>query len=102
MCHLLPGAIVPSWRVRLHALQPAITSRGFPVLHGLGAGEDDGYLLTIIYDEATGASEFVVYDAKTMAERPLARVALPQRVPYGFHSTWVTRDQLAQQWGPGT
>lgn len=61
------------------------------------AGEDNGYLLTYVHDEASGASELVVLDAKTMAAEPLARVPLPQRVPYGFHGTWVPEEDVQAQ-----
>lgn len=52
------------------------------------AGEDDGYLVTFVYDKATEASRFVVLDAADMAAAPVATVALPQRVPHGFHGSW--------------
>lgn len=45
------------------------------------AGEDDGYLALYLYDAATNGSEFVVYDARSFSEKPVARVRLPQRVP---------------------
>ena len=50
--------------------------------------EDDGYLMTFVYDAATDTSEYVVYDAASMDSEPLARVRLP-RVPSGFHGSWV-------------
>ena len=50
--------------------------------------EDDGYLMTFVYDAATDSSEYVVYDAASMDNEPLARVTLP-RVPSGFHGSWV-------------
>jgi len=50
--------------------------------------EDDGYLMTFVYDAATDSSEYVVYDAASMDNEPRARVALP-RVPSGFHGSWV-------------
>eukprot|EP01116_Phalansterium_solitarium_P022471 TRINITY_DN7438_c1_g1_i1.p1 TRINITY_DN7438_c1_g1~~TRINITY_DN7438_c1_g1_i1.p1 ORF type:complete len:519 (-),score=158.11 TRINITY_DN7438_c1_g1_i1:328-1884(-) len=59
--------------------------------------EDDGHLVTYVYDSSTDKSEFVVLDAKHMRPEPLARVLLPQRVPYGFHGRWVTRDEINQQ-----
>jgi len=62
-----------------------------------GTDEDDGYLMTYVFDGAKDCSELVVYDAKTMSSTPVARVLLPQRVPHGFHCTWVTEEQLAAQ-----
>lgn len=60
-------------------------------------GEDDGYLLTYVHDESTGISELVCYDAKTMNSKPVARVKLPQRVPYGFHSNFMNEQQFRNQ-----
>ena len=61
------------------------------------AGEDDGYLMTYVHDEKKGQSECVIYSAKTMSSQPLARIMLPQRVPYGFHGEFVTEAELASQ-----
>ena len=54
-----------------------------------GPEEDAGYLLTYAHDEATNTSELLVVDATAVSAGPIARVALPQRVPYGFHAAWV-------------
>lgn len=62
-----------------------------------GTDEDDGYLMTIVYDEKKESSELVIYDAKTMNSKPVARVDLGRRVPYGFHCLWVTGKQLGSQ-----
>jgi carotenoid cleavage dioxygenase len=51
--------------------------------------EDDGWLLAFVHDESEGRSELVVSDARELAAPPVARVLLPQRVPYGFHGLWV-------------
>jgi carotenoid cleavage dioxygenase len=53
-----------------------------------GAGEDEGYVMAIIYDSARGGSEFAVFDAKALKKGPIARIDLPQRVPFGFHAAW--------------
>jgi carotenoid cleavage dioxygenase-like enzyme len=50
--------------------------------------EDDGYLMTYVYDAASDSSELVIMDAKTMSDEPVATVALP-RIPFGFHGSWV-------------
>jgi carotenoid cleavage dioxygenase-like enzyme len=50
--------------------------------------EDDGYLMTFVYDADTDASRFVVLDAKTMDATPVGSVDLP-RIPFGFHGSWI-------------
>jgi carotenoid cleavage dioxygenase len=42
-------------------------------------------------------SEMLVLDAKTMSSTPLASVKLPQRVPYGFHASFVEEKLLQAQ-----
>ncbi|MCR9163480.1 MAG: carotenoid oxygenase family protein [Nannocystaceae bacterium] len=51
--------------------------------------EDDGYLVSFVTDTTDWSSACVVFDAKDVAAGPLAKVALPQRVPAGFHATWI-------------
>jgi carotenoid cleavage dioxygenase len=48
-------------------------------------GEDEGWLLSIVTDP--GGSELLVLDATELA--PVAAVALPRRVPAGFHGSWI-------------
>ena len=50
--------------------------------------EDDGYLITYVYDANTEHSECVIFDASSMSDEPVASVHLP-RVPFGFHGSWV-------------
>ena len=52
------------------------------------AAEDDGYLMTYVYDAASNESDFVIFDAASMSAEPIATVHLP-RVPFGFHGNWV-------------
>ena len=54
--------------------------------------EDDGYLMTYVFDANRGASDLVILDARDLSEPPLAQVHLPARVPYGFHGAWVPDD----------
>ena len=54
-----------------------------------GAAEDDGWLMSLVYDAATDRSELVVLDAGDPAAGPVAAVELPNRVPAGFHGNWV-------------
>jgi carotenoid cleavage dioxygenase len=50
--------------------------------------EDDGYLMTFVFDANTNSSEYVIFDAGSMSDEPVATVHLP-RVPFGFHGNWV-------------
>lgn len=59
------------------------------VPRGTAAGEDDGYVLVLNYDQDRNASAFFVLDAKNIAAEPLAEIRVPHRVPYGFHGNWV-------------
>lgn len=56
--------------------------------------EDDGYLLSFIYDERESRSELIILDAQNLGAGPLARVIIPQRIPYGFHACWVPAERL--------
>jgi carotenoid cleavage dioxygenase len=53
------------------------------------AAEDDGWLLSLVYDAATDRSDLVILSAQDFAGEPVATVHLPQRVPFGFHGNWV-------------
>lgn len=51
--------------------------------------EDEGYLLTYVFDEAAKTSNLLVLDAQDLSKGAVATVHLPVRVPYGFHGNWV-------------
>jgi carotenoid cleavage dioxygenase-like enzyme len=53
------------------------------------AAEDDGWVMSLVYDRATDRSDLVVLDALDFGGDPVAVVHLPARVPYGFHGNWV-------------
>jgi len=54
-----------------------------------GCAEDDGWLLSVVSDQATRTSVLAVLDARDVAAGPVARVKLPRRVPIGFHANWL-------------
>lgn len=56
--------------------------------------EDNGWLVTFVYDSQEDVSELVIVSAKDVESEAVARVILPQRVPYGFHGIWVSEEQL--------
>ena len=56
--------------------------------------ENDGYLLTIWWNPATGLSELLVHEASAFVREPLARIKLPVRVPFAFHGSWAEAEVL--------
>ncbi|KAE8379184.1 carotenoid oxygenase, partial [Aspergillus bertholletiae] len=71
-----------------------------------GTSEDDGWLVTYVFDESqleadgnapeTSRSELWIIDARNMRDI-VARVLLPQRVPYGMHGDWFSEEQILNQ-----
>ncbi|MGI8331199.1 carotenoid oxygenase family protein [Actinomadura scrupuli] len=61
-------------------------------------GEDDGYLVTLTTDMNEDRSECLIFDAARVADGPLARVRLPERISSGTHATWAAGDSLPG-WG---
>ncbi|KAK1431076.1 hypothetical protein QVD17_14293 [Tagetes erecta] len=57
--------------------------------------EEDGHILAFVHDETRWESEMQIVNAKTLKLEAI--VNLPTRVPYGFHGTFVTADDLATQ-----
>lgn len=53
-----------------------------------GAAEDQGWILNLSHDSRRKRSELLILDARDLAAGPVARVQLPQRVPFGFHANW--------------
>lgn len=53
--------------------------------------------MTFLTSAGGAESRMVVYDARTMAPRPVASVRLPARVPAGFHGLHINEEQLASQ-----
>ncbi|MGI9596983.1 MAG: carotenoid oxygenase family protein [Acidimicrobiales bacterium] len=57
--------------------------------------EDHGWLMTYVYDKAKDGSDFLLLDARDITAEPVAVVELPQRVPFGFHGSWIDDAQLS-------
>ncbi|RYO93742.1 hypothetical protein DL766_002980 [Monosporascus sp. MC13-8B] len=68
--------------------------------------EDDGWLLTYVFDESQldengecpedAISELWIIDAIDMKD-VVARIKLPQRVPYGLHGAWFPEEEIVGQ-----
>lgn len=50
--------------------------------------EDDGWLMSYVYDGTRDRSDVVILHAQDLTA-PVAVVELPARVPFGFHSNWI-------------
>lgn len=59
------------------------------------ADESSGWYLGYVYDPGRNGSDLVIIDASDFAGPPVARIKLPQRVPYGFHGNWIA----GSHWG---
>ena len=79
-------------------------SRFVPRINGVS--EDDGWILSYVFDESQlgddgeclpdAQSELWVINARNMAD-VVARVVLPQRVPYGLHGKWFSEEDVLGQ-----
>lgn len=70
------------------------------------SAEDAGFLLFYVFDEsqllpsgdcpASSVSALWILDAQNMRD-VVAKINLPQRVPYGLHGTWFSEEDIARQ-----
>ena len=65
------------------------TGEGVFIPRSAEAAEDDGWVMSLVYDRNTDRSDLVVLDARDFGGEPVATVHLPTRVPYGFHGNWI-------------
>jgi carotenoid cleavage dioxygenase-like enzyme len=71
-----------------------------------GISEDGGWVLSYVFDESqlddygnappSAKSELWIINARDM-KTIVARVTLPQRVPYGLHGNWFSGDKIKNQ-----
>ena len=53
------------------------------------AAEDEGWIMSYVYDPERDLSDVVILDAQDFAGEPIATIRLPVRVPFGFHGGWA-------------
>jgi carotenoid cleavage dioxygenase len=60
-----------------------------------GRSDDEGWLLTVVYDATRGASDIYVLDASSFGRKPQAVIHLPESValPFRSHGTWISADR---------
>ncbi len=56
-----------------------------------GQGEDDGWVLVLMYNAERRCSDLVILEGKDITAGPVARLKLPHHVPYGLHGSFVPR-----------
>jgi carotenoid cleavage dioxygenase len=54
------------------------------------ADELSGWYIGYVYEPARDGSDLVIIDASDFSGAPVARIKLPQRVPFGFHGNWIS------------
>ena len=52
-----------------------------------GSTEDEGWVLTLIYDAAKNRSDLVILDAKDLTQKAILH--LKSHIPYGLHGSWT-------------
>jgi carotenoid cleavage dioxygenase-like enzyme len=56
-------------------------------------GEDDGYILSVLYNGKTEESEMVILCANAIADGPIARLPLGMRVPHGLYGCFTNAEE---------
>ncbi len=72
-----------------HLGRSTYTNEALFIPRSATAPEGDGYLITTVYHADEGVSDLLILDATDLDAEPVAVVRARQRVPYGFHGTWV-------------
>jgi carotenoid cleavage dioxygenase len=66
-----------------------VAGEGIFVRREAARHEDEGYFLALSYDRANERSELVVIPTDDFSNKPIARVLVPKRIPFGFHAAWI-------------
>ncbi|AKU92385.1 carotenoid oxygenase family protein [Vulgatibacter incomptus] len=53
------------------------------------AAEDDGWILTLVYDARAHQSHLAILDSKRLDDGPIARAYFDHHVPFTFHGGWL-------------
>jgi all-trans-8'-apo-beta-carotenal 15,15'-oxygenase len=50
--------------------------------------EDDGWIITVVYDAKRERSNIVILDGNNLNKEPIATLHLKHHIPYGLHGSW--------------
>lgn len=56
--------------------------------------ENDGWILTLVYDSNHHRSDVVILEASDLHRGPIARLHLKHHIPYGLHGSWISEQLL--------
>ena len=76
------------------------TEREFPgepifVPHPDGINEDDGWLISMVYDATKHYSYLIILNAQDINQE-IAKLSLKHHVPHGFHGNWTSKIFIKQ------
>jgi len=57
--------------------------------------EDEGWIMSSVYDPERHRSDIVILDAQDFSGEPIATIRLPVRIPFTFHGGWVPDSSAA-------
>ncbi|MEQ9238229.1 carotenoid oxygenase family protein [Coleofasciculus sp. E2-BRE-01] len=52
--------------------------------------EDEGWVLTLVYDSSHHRSDVVILDSRDLSQGAIARLHLKHHIPYGLHGSWTS------------
>jgi all-trans-8'-apo-beta-carotenal 15,15'-oxygenase len=57
------------------------------------ASEDDGYLLTVLFDGKAEKSEVLIFESSAISEGPVCRIPIGIGVPHGLHGCFTASEE---------
>jgi len=68
--------------------QNYFTENSSPARSEFDSDEDDGWVITQLFQPDLCQTQFVILDAKNLSAGPVTRLQLKTHIPYGFHGTF--------------
>ncbi|XP_022865403.1 carotenoid 9,10(9',10')-cleavage dioxygenase 1-like [Olea europaea var. sylvestris] len=77
-------------KVEYHKFPPNTFCTGAAFVGKPGSPEEDGgWIITYVHNEECNISQVYIVDAQKFSDKPVAKITLPSRVPYGFHGAFM-------------